>query len=124
MNDSNEFEKLSKEIYPPMLELKNPAMSFNNVPVKRDCEAKHLGVILDDKLNFRRHISDKIKVANKGLGLLKFLSRYATRDKISLMYKIYVRPHLDYGYVIYHNQLAESTSESVQYNAALIVSAC
>ena len=60
-------------------------MSFNNVPVKSDCEAQHLGVILDDKLNFCRHISDKIKVANKGLGLLKFLSRYATRDKLSLM---------------------------------------
>ena len=65
-------------------------------------------------------------MANKGLGLLKFLSRYATRDKLSLMYEIYVRSHLDYGDVIYHNQLAESTSmlESVQYNAALIVSGC
>ena len=91
-------------------------MFFNNVRNKRGCEAKHLGVILDEKLNFRRHIIDKIKVANKGLGLLKFLLRYATRDKLSLMYKLYVRPHLDYGDVIYHNQLAESTSmlESVQ----------
>ena len=35
----------------------NSIVSFNNVPVKRDCEAKHLGVILDEKLNIRRHIS-------------------------------------------------------------------
>ena len=62
----------------------HPAMSFNTVPVKRDREAHHSGVILDDKLNFRRHISDKIKVANKGLGLLTFLYRYATHDKLVL----------------------------------------
>ena len=111
-------QKRSKPYHPPM--------SFNNVPVKRECDTKHLGVILDDKLNFRKHISEKIKTANKGLGLLKFLSRYATRDKLSLMYKMYVRPHLDYGDVIYHNQLTECMAalESIQYNAALIVSGC
>ena len=41
------------------------------------------------------------------------------------MYKIYVRPHLDYGDVIYHDQLTEMMEKlSVQYNAALIVSGC
>ena len=42
------------------------------------------------------------------------------------MYKIYVRPHLDYGDVIYHNQSAESSDllEAVQYQAALIVTGC
>ena len=68
----------------------HPPMSFNNVPVQHDCEAKHLGVILDDKLNFRRHISDKIKLANKGLGSSEVLSSYATLEKLSLMYMIYV----------------------------------
>ena len=42
------------------------------------------------------------------------------------MYKIYVRPHLDYGDVIYHNQSLESMDllEAVQYQAALIVTGC
>ena len=29
------------------------------------------------------------------------------RDKLNLMYKMYIRSHLDNGDVIYHNQLAE-----------------
>ena len=101
-------------------------MSFNNIPVKRESETQHLGVILDDKLCFRSHISEKIKTATKGLGLLKFLSKYASRENLNLMYKIYVRPHLDYGDVVYHNQLSEMMNklESIQYNAALIVSGC
>ena len=42
------------------------------------------------------------------------------------MYKMYVRPHLDYGDIIYHDQLLNSMNllESVQYQAALIVSGC
>ena len=39
---------------------------------------------------------------------------------------MYVRPHLDYGDVIYHDQIKESMQllESVQYQAALIVTGC
>ena len=40
------------------------------------------------------------------------------------MYKLYVRPHLDYGDVVYHNQNSTLMSklESTQYAAALTVS--
>ena len=104
----------------------HPPLKFNGIPVKRDSDTTHLGLILDSKLNFRKHISDKIKTATKALGLLKFLSKFATREKLNLMYKIYVRPHLDYGDVIYHNQSLESMDllEAVQYQAALIVTGC
>ena len=39
------------------------------------------------------------------------------------MYKTYVRPHLDYGDIIYHDQLKDSMAllETVQYQAALMV---
>ena len=39
---------------------------------------------------------------------------------------MYVRPHLDYGDVIYHNQRANLMDllEQVQYKAALVVSGC
>ena len=52
----------------------HPPLSFNGIPVKRESHTEHLGVILDERLNFRLHIQEKIKKANKGLGLLKFLS--------------------------------------------------
>ena len=42
------------------------------------------------------------------------------------MYKTYVRPHLDYRDIIYHDQLKDSMAllEYVQYQAALIVTGC
>ena len=43
-----------------------------------------------------------------------------------MSYKLYVRPHLDYGGVIYHNQRDDLMKliEQVQYKAALTVSGC
>ena len=39
---------------------------------------------------------------------------------------MYIRPHLDYGDIIYHNQVKDSMDilEAIQYKAALIVSGC
>ena len=104
----------------------HPPLFFNGIPVKRENHTEHLGVILDQRLNFRLHIEEKIKKANKGLGLLRFLSKYTTRPVLDKMYKMYVRPHLDFGDIIYHNQLKDSMQllESVQYQAALIVAGC
>ena len=58
--------------------------------------------------------------------MLRFLSKYITRPVLDKVYKMYVCPHLDYGDIIYHNQLKDSMQllESVQYQAALIVSGC
>ena len=43
-----------------------------------------------------------------------------------MTYKMYVRPHLDYGDVIYHNQNSESMDilERLQYKAGLLVTGC
>ena len=104
----------------------HPPLTFNGIPVKRESDTKHLGLFLDDRLTFRKHINEKIKKANKGIGLLKFLSKYTSRRVLDTLYKLYVRPHLDYGDVIYHDQLSDCMKllESVQYNAALIVAGC
>ena len=110
--------KYKKDFHPPL--------SFNGIPVARNEWTKHLGIYLDEKLSFRKHVHEAILKANSGLGLLKFLSKHVTRKILDKMYKMYVRPHLDYGDVIYHNQLSDSTKalESVQYKAGLIVSGC
>ena len=104
----------------------HPPLIFNGIPIRREADTKHLGLTLDEKLTFRKHVNEKIKKANKGIGLLRFLSRFASRKVLNTIYKLYVRPHLDYGDVIYHEQLSDCSKllESVQYNAALIVSGC
>ena len=104
----------------------HPDLSFNGVPVARKAFTKHLGVFLDSRLNFSKHINEKVAVATKGLSLLKFLSSFVDRNVLSMSYKMYIRPHLDYGDILYHNQRADLMDlvERIQYKAALIVTGC
>ena len=47
------------------------------------------------------------------------------RSRLLTIYKSFVRPHLDYGNVLYHqpnNESMNSKPESVQYSAALAIS--
>ena len=39
----------------------HPPLSFNGIPVKRESHTEHLGVILDERLNFRLHIQEKTR---------------------------------------------------------------
>ena len=90
-------------------------------------EYKHLGVTLDSKLNFESHIREAIIKARRGIGLIKYLSNYVSRRVLDQIYKIYVRPHLDYSDIIYHRYDPDMQStfahklEQIQYAAALVV---
>ena len=121
---------LSKKKY----EVDHPVILFNNIPMKKVEEHKHLGIILDSKLSFSIHIKSAISKTKKGIGLLKYLSNYLPRHTLNELYKLCVRPHLDYGDVIYHTPAKEcefseniilpnlmEKLEAVQYSAALAV---
>ena len=111
------------------LKSNHPLLFFNGSPLEVVDEHKHLGVILDSKLSFSAHIQAAINKSRKAIGMLKFLSKYLPRNTLNAMCKLYVRPHLDYGDLIYHVPQQESVSESymmgkfesVQYSAALAV---
>ena len=51
----------------------HPTISLNNVQVKRVSYQKHLGILLDDKLNFKQHIDSAISKVNKGILVIKNL---------------------------------------------------
>ena len=62
------------------------------------------------------------------MGIIHFLSKYVSRDVLDQIYKPYVRPHLEYGDLIYHKYDPElkldftKNLESIQYSAVLAVS--
>ena len=91
-------------------------------------EHTHLGMILDSKLNFNSHVREAIIKARRGIGIIRYLSKYVSRDALDQICKLYVRPHLDYGDIIYHKYdpayTLEPTKklESTQYSAALAIS--
>ena len=86
---------------------------FNNIPLKRKNTRKRLGLYLDAKLNFSEHINEKIKKAVKGISVIKKLNVTLPRPSLLKIYKSFIRPHLDYGDVIYdqpnNNKLSEKS---------------
>ena len=102
----------------------HPIAFFHDAPVALTNCQKHLGMYLDEKLNFLQHIKEKISKANRGIGVIRKLRHILPRHSLITIYKSFVRPHLDYGDIIYDQPNNESFCnkiERVQYNAALAV---
>ena len=68
-----DLNKLAEEILfsRKTAKLSHPIIYFNNAPVSCVSFQKHLGVYLDEKLNFNYHIKEKSSKAMKGMGVIK-----------------------------------------------------
>ena len=80
----------------------HPKVFFNEVPVKRIVSQKHLGLHLDQKLDFSKRINEKISKAQKGMSVIKKLNNILPRNVLLTIYKPFIGPHLDYGDIVYH----------------------
>ena len=80
----------------------HPPIFFNGIEVTRVDEHKHLGLNVDPKLTFEKHIISKSKVARKNIGILKHLYPYIPLTTLDQLYKIYIRSRLDYCDIIFH----------------------
>ena len=116
------------------ISLNHPNLLFNGSPVTTVTEHKHLRIVLDAKLSFANRIWSVVSKSRKSIGMLKCLSKYLPRQTLDGLYKLYVRPHVDYRDIIYHTPqtICEFTNianlsnqieklESIQYSAALAV---
>ena len=50
-----------------------PIIHFNNARVQRSNQQRHLGIILDEKLNSKGHIDKVLTKASKGIAAIKKL---------------------------------------------------
>ena len=112
----------------------HPSLFFNGTLVPKVNEEKYLGLILDSKLSFERHVNEKIIKAKRGIGIIKYLSKYLPLKTLDQMYKALVRSHLDYCDIIYHTPASNSQInlgttlsslmekvEKIQYQAATAI---
>ena len=108
--------KLQKSVYPPL--------HFNNIAVTQSTSQKHLGRLLDVKPDFQEHLKNIYSRVNKTIVLLRKLHNKLPRIPLLTIYKSFVRPHLDYGDIIYDQTYTASFHqkiESFQYNSALAI---
>ena len=79
-------------------------------------------MILDTKLNFQEHLKNILNKVNKTTGLLRKLQNILPYGQLLTTYKSFIRPHLDYGDVIYdqhYNNTFHQKLESIQYDAVI-----
>ena len=49
----------------------HPTISLNNIHVERATYQKRLGIILDEKVNFKQHVDNAILKIKKGISVIK-----------------------------------------------------
>ena len=113
----------------------HPQLIFNGIAVAKVNDQKHLGLILDSRLSFEKHLNGKIIKPKKYVGILKHLSKFLPLKTLDQMYKALVRSHLEYCDIIYHLPSKENQTplgmtlnsameevERIQYQSALAIS--
>ena len=94
-NPKNKHKKLffqgrdkrgSKEDHPPIY--------FNNISVTQTTVQTHIGMYLDEKLNYNTHIKEKHSKVYEGIELLRNLSNKLPRQALVTIYKAFMKPHL------------------------------
>ena len=76
-------------------------LSLNNTVLERVCSYKYLGFILDDQLNFNKHMTEMINTVSHKLYLLSRIRRYLTTEACILVFKTMVLSIMEYGDIIY-----------------------
>ena len=71
-------------------------------------------MILDSNLSYEHHIKYILNKVNKTIGLLRKFQLILPRHSLITIYKIFIRPHLDYGDVIYDRAFNESFHQRLE----------
>ena len=71
----------------------HPSVFYNNIELSRTDSQKHLGLVLDNNLNFKKHTKNKLNKTYFGVGKIKRLRGILSRDSLVTVYKSFIRPH-------------------------------
>ena len=104
--------------------LHHPSLNFNDAVVIQSKTQKHLGIILDTKLDCQEHLKYKVSKISKKIGLLGKLNKILTKPPELTIYKFFIRADLGFGDIICDKAYKTSfhqNLEKIQYNSALAI---
>ena len=76
-------------------------ISLSNTVLEKVCSYKYLGFILDDQLNFNKHVKELTKLITQKLYLLSRIRKYLTRNASIVIFKTMILSLIEYGDIIY-----------------------
>ena len=92
-------------------------ISLINIQVEKAPHHKHLGILLDEKLNFQQHVDTTTLIINKGISIIKKLRHSWPRKTLITIYNMTIylmtidnllRTLIDYGDITYDQPQNES----------------
>ena len=104
---------------------RNPRLEYSllGVPIMHVPEEKDLGVVIDEQLKFKKQAATAISKANQILGIIRRSFELLDIQTLPLLFKTLVRPHLEYGNIIWgpFNKEDQRLVERVQRRATRLV---
>lgn len=98
-----------------MIKQSHPSITSNDFPIKNTSFEKHLGLTVDDKLNFNIHLKWKSAQFNKVIEVLKKLRSFMTRQVFSKICRCFIPFYLTYIDVIYEHPENGSFYQKLEY---------
>ena len=92
----------------------HPSLYFNKTRIQRQSVQKNLGLFLVEKFSSSGHIDEKLKKATVRVNLMHKLDLLLPRSSLLTVCKCFVRPHLDYGDVIYNQPNLSSLANKIK----------
>lgn len=121
-------EKSNEVVFYPsrLVKPRFPDLLLGRDSIPLSTSHKHLGVLLDEKLTFEKHITNIVVKCNSLLNPLASLKHSIQSKHLEKLYFSFVLPHLEYGSLIFTSANAGILAklDQVHYRAALIVSGC
>ena len=116
MSLNHDIKKQAQEIiFSCKLQRSNhPSLTFKGTSITQSEIQKHLGLLLDSKLDFKEHIKNLLSKVSKTIGLLHKLQKTLTRPPFITIHKSFIKRHLDYGDIIYDQACNVSFHEKLK----------
>ena len=76
-------------------------ITLNGQEIEEKASAKYLGMILDNKLTFEKHIQHVRSKLIKGNVILAKVRHFVPSNILLNMYNAHIQPHIDYGFLIW-----------------------
>ena len=81
----------------------DPIITIGNNNIKRVYKTKSLGIIINDKLNWKENIHSICKKTSKGIGMPRFCKSFVSQNTLKMIYNALILPHFDYCSLVWSN---------------------
>eukprot|EP00794_Sanderia_malayensis_P002671 gene2671-3090_t len=100
------------------MEVDNKSVELKKTELKKD-----IGVHVDNKLKFDRHVEIQFNKANKILGLIRRAFTFIDLDRMKKLYTSLIHPILEYGHAITYPRYRKSEKllENIQHRATKMI---